>query len=103
MPEVLTKHPKIVKKILNESGAAQCGVGARQKILKECPKENFCALKTGELCVYGLDEVETMTQFGKEDICSRSGKWHEGKAFFVAGLFLIAGTILTMVLLKRKH
>ena len=103
MPEILTKHPEIVKKILHESCGAQCGTGASQQILKSCPRRNFCALKTGELCVYGLDEIDTMTQFGRDDICGRRRMWYEGNIPVVASIFFVAGALLTMVFLKRKR
>jgi uncharacterized protein with PQ loop repeat len=62
MPELLTKHPKIVKSMLEDMGA-KCGQGKPQKILKKCPEDSFCAVKSGEFCVLGLDQADKLTQF----------------------------------------
>lgn len=67
MPEVLTKHPEVVLKVL-ESGGARCGDGLPQKILTQCPQEAFCALPGGEMCVYGVADFGAMTQLDKEDL-----------------------------------
>lgn len=67
MPEVLTKHPDTVLGVL-ASGGAECGEGSPQEILKQCPKEAFCKLPGGEVCVYGLDEVGAMTQIREEEL-----------------------------------
>jgi uncharacterized protein with PQ loop repeat len=62
MPEILTKHPKIVKELISDLGA-NCGKSAPQRILKDCPERSFCALPKGELCVLGLDQTRDLTQF----------------------------------------
>ena len=67
MPEIITKYPDIVLQILRESGA-KCGTGAVQRILTACPPEQFCFLPTGEICVYGLDEISQMTQISSVEI-----------------------------------
>lgn len=67
MPEILTKHPKVVLKLLSENGA-KCGTGEKQQILKSCPRENFCLLPTGELCVYDIKNVSSMTQIDAFDL-----------------------------------
>lgn len=61
MPELLTKYPEIVIKILSDANA-KCGKGAPQTILTTCPKDQFCALPTGELCIYGTKDASQMTQ-----------------------------------------
>ena len=61
MPEQLTKHPEVTLQVLR-SGAARCGEGLPQEILKQCPAERFCKLPGGELCIYGLPEATRMTQ-----------------------------------------
>jgi hypothetical protein len=61
MPEQLTKHPDETLQVLRSAGA-RCSEGAPQEILKACPKERFCKLPGGELCVYGLDQARAMTQ-----------------------------------------
>jgi len=68
MPEVLTKHPDVVLEVLKAEGA-QCGVGLRPKILKDCPQDKLCVLKGGELCVYGPTELGLMTQLTREEVC----------------------------------
>ncbi|HLB42342.1 MAG TPA: hypothetical protein VJN02_05765 [Gammaproteobacteria bacterium] len=67
MPEIVTKHPKVVLKLLSDSGAS-CGVGAKQNILINCPPENFCALSMGELCVYDVKHIATMHQIDPIDL-----------------------------------
>ncbi|MBI5275739.1 MAG: hypothetical protein HY854_04700 [Burkholderiales bacterium] len=61
MPEQLTKHPEVTLEVL-KSGPASCGTGAPQEILKSCPKDRFCKLPGGEMCIYGLPEATKMTQ-----------------------------------------
>jgi hypothetical protein len=68
MPEVITKHPEIVKEVLQSAGA-RCGAGEPQKILTKCPKDRFCALPGGEVCVYGPEDLRHMTQLSREDLC----------------------------------
>ncbi len=67
MPEILTKYPDVVIQVLRESGA-KCGVGAPQQILTSCPPERFCSMPTGEVCVYGLNEIPRMTQITAAEI-----------------------------------
>ncbi len=47
-----------------------CGEGAEQKILTQCPAEKFCALTTGEICVYGLEDIPQMTQITPQEVAS---------------------------------
>jgi hypothetical protein len=61
MPEQLTKHPEATLEVLRSAGA-QCGEGVPQNILTACPKEYFCKLPAGELCVFGLSDASKMTQ-----------------------------------------
>jgi hypothetical protein len=68
MPEVISKHPDVVKEVLQSAGA-KCGVGAPQKILTKCPREQFCALPGGEMCVYGVNDVAKMTQLSRAELC----------------------------------
>ncbi len=69
MPEVLTKYPDIVIRVL-QGNDARCGKGVRPRILKHCPREQFCALKTGEICVYGLQDIPKMTQIRAEELAA---------------------------------
>lgn len=67
MPEIITKYPDIVLQILRGS-EAECSTGAVQKILTTCPPERFCSLPTGEICVYGLNEIPQMTQISAAEL-----------------------------------
>lgn len=104
MPEVLTKHPDVVIDVL-ESGGAKCGDGLPQEILKQCPKEAFCKLPGGEMCVYGIAEVREMTQIDEEDlaplICSQSSG-----SCAVAGsadAALVGATLLGLLIGRRAR
>jgi hypothetical protein len=61
MPEQISKYPDVTLDVLKGAGA-RCGEGAPQNILKQCPAERFCALPTGEVCVYGISDIPQMTQ-----------------------------------------
>ena len=61
MPEQISKYPDVTLQVLKSAGAV-CGEGAEQKILSQCPMERFCSLPTGEICVYGIEEIPQMTQ-----------------------------------------
>jgi hypothetical protein len=72
MPEVISKHPDITIKVLEGAGAV-CGQGAEQRILTKCPQERFCSTPTGEICVYGLNEIPQMTQINPAEIIQTIG------------------------------
>ncbi len=67
MPEVISKYPEITIKVLEGAGA-RCGPEFQPRILTKCPPERFCSLPTGEICVYGLDEIPQMTQISRQEI-----------------------------------
>jgi hypothetical protein len=67
MPEQITKYPEVTLKVLEGAGAA-CGQGAPQKILTQCPRDRFCSLPTGEICVYGIKDIPKMTQISARDL-----------------------------------
>ena len=67
MPELLTKHPEVAIQVL-VGGGARCGPGQEQAILKQCRPERFCSTRTGEVCVFGLDELSSMTQIKKAEL-----------------------------------
>ena len=67
MPEILTKYPKSAFYVLKSAGA-KCGVGMKQEILTKCPREHFCALPLGEICVYDVKDFPTMTQMQPADL-----------------------------------
>jgi hypothetical protein len=66
MPEQLTRHPDVTLQVLRSAGA-RCGEGAPQEILTACPRERFCRLPGGEVCVYGLPQAREMTQITGAD------------------------------------
>lgn len=103
MPEVITRYPDIVLKLLNDVGAA-CGEGLPQKILRSCPPENFCSLPTGELCVYGLDEIQQMTQIGSADFAQVVSIQPilTLEMIFLIVIALIVGIILGFMFRKNK-
>lgn len=67
MPEQISKYPEVTLKVLKEAGA-RCGEGAKQKILTNCPREQFCALPSGEICVYGIAQIPQMTQIKTQEL-----------------------------------
>lgn len=67
MPEQISKYPDVTLKVLKEAGG-RCGEGAKQKILTQCPREQFCALPSGEICVFGIDQIPQMTQIKTEEL-----------------------------------
>jgi len=69
MPEQISKYPEVTLKVLKEAGAV-CGEGAKQKILTQCPAERFCSLPTGEICVYGINDIPKMTQITAQELAS---------------------------------
>jgi hypothetical protein len=69
MPEQLSKYPDVTLQVLRESGAV-CGQGAPQNILKNCPRERFCALRTGEICVFGINDIPRMTQISSQELAA---------------------------------
>lgn len=67
MPEMLTKHPDVVLKILKDAHI-KCATGETQKILTTCPLDKFCSLPSGELCIYGIKDISQMSQISYFDI-----------------------------------
>jgi hypothetical protein len=102
MPEQITKYPDVTLKVLKGAGAV-CGEGAPQKILTQCPATRFCALPTGEICVYGIDEIATMTQISASDVAavvapaSQSGTAPLVSTGWVTGVVLAAGLLAGFV------
>ena len=106
MPEVLTRYPDVTLKVLKGAGI-QCGAGSEPKILTACPPERFCQLSTGEMCVYGLDDVTQMTQIGPAEIAKIAGSpetsWFNLADILVLMLvFLVAVTIGFLLGRRRK-
>ena len=67
MPEQISKYPDVTLKVLKGAGG-RCGEGAKQKILTKCPREQFCALPSSEICVYGIEQIPEMTQIKSEEL-----------------------------------
>ena len=67
MPEQITKYPDITLQVLREAGAT-CGKGSPQNILKQCPADRFCSLPTGEMCIYGINDIPRMTQIAPAEL-----------------------------------
>jgi hypothetical protein len=107
MPELLTKHPEIVKKVLASEGA-QCGTGARPQILTKCPPEKFCKLAGGELCIYGPGELTSMSQLAPGEVCKSSSSnidpsTSDATAYAATPLLLaLVGAFLAVRLTRRR-
>ncbi|MFQ5944454.1 MAG: hypothetical protein ACE5JF_12960 [Anaerolineales bacterium] len=67
MPEQISKYPEVTMQVLRGAGA-RCGEGVEQQILTRCPPERFCALPTGEICVYGIEQIPQMTQISTQEL-----------------------------------
>jgi hypothetical protein len=67
MPEQITKYPEVTLRVLKGAGA-RCGEGAPQRILTKCPRDRFCALPMGEVCVYGIKDIPQMTQIATQEL-----------------------------------
>jgi hypothetical protein len=67
VPEQITKHPDVTLQVLAGAGGV-CGRGAPQKILTRCPADRFCALPTGEICVFGIPDIPRMTQITRTEL-----------------------------------
>lgn len=100
MPEVVTKYPEVLLKELKDAGG-KCGVGAPVKILKKCPADHFCRLPTGEICVYDLKDISSMTQISMADwseaVTGVPGMFSTSNVLvliFILGIGMIIGMIL---------
>lgn len=102
MPELLTKHPEVALKILREAGV-KCGEGVKQQILTTCPKDAFCRLPTGELCIYGVKDFPNMTQLTKADFASYQIPSVGIDIIFVSSVILAfsLGVVLGIFLIKK--
>ena len=98
MPEQITKYPDVTLQVLRGEGAV-CGQGAPQNILKQCPPDRFCSLRTGEICVYGIDEIPKMTQVTTQEmakvVCPQARK---ATVFPAGGATLEAAMLLAVFL-----
>lgn len=71
MPEILTKHPTIVREVLESSPGVRCGRGLSPQILTTCPPKRFCRLPGGELCIYDLETMDQMIQINWNNLKSK--------------------------------
>jgi hypothetical protein len=95
MPEQITKYPDVTLQVLTGAGAV-CAKGAPQKILTQCPAERFCSLPSGEICVYGVNEVGKMTQIKSEDIAQIAGA-NAGAARSVGALEIVVLAVVFLI------
>lgn len=102
MPELISKYPDVTLQILREAGA-RCGEGVEQKILTKCPPAQFCALPTGELCVYGMDAVPRMTQISPGELARSLSRhsWQDWLDFSLAEVILLAAAFAFGLLIGR--
>lgn len=99
MPEQITKYPDVTLEVL-KGGGAVCGKDAPQKILTQCPAERFCSLPSGEICVYGVNEVGKMTQIKAEDIAQIAwARTESARSFGVLEALVLAVVFLVGLLL----
>lgn len=89
MPEIVTKYPDVLIKELKDVNG-KCGEGQPQQILKKCPTDQFCSLPTGEICVYNLKDISTMTQIS-------SAEWLEAVTG-VPGMFSVSNLIVLIII-----
>lgn len=112
MPEQLTKHPEVTLQVLRSAGA-RCAEGAPQEILRQCPRERFCKLPGGEVCVYGLPQASQMTQVTPAEWQSLLGalapaappaapSWHVPAASGALGL-AVGALLAALVARRRRH
>jgi hypothetical protein len=85
MPEQISKYPEVTLQVLRESGAI-CGQGTPQQILKQCPRDRFCSLRTGEICVYGINDIPKMTQITSQELAKVVCPQAQKAAMFSAGI-----------------
>jgi hypothetical protein len=99
MPEQISKYPDVTLQVLRESGAV-CGQGAPQKILKQCPRDRFCSLRTGEICVYGINEIPKMTQITSQELAQVVCPQARKAALFSAGISGLEAALIFAVFLS---
>jgi hypothetical protein len=104
MPEVVTKYPEVLIQELKDAGG-KCGQGLQAQILTRCPKDQFCVLPTGEICVYDLNEITEMTQVTpsewSEAIRHVPAMYDHVNLIFLV-MVLALGLIIGMIVTRRK-
>jgi hypothetical protein len=99
MPEQISKYPDVTLQVLKESGAV-CGQGAPQNILKQCPRDRFCSLRTGEVCVFGINEIPKMTQISAQELAQVVCPQARKAAVFSAGISALEAALIFAVFLS---
>jgi hypothetical protein len=96
MPEQITEYPEVTLSVLKGAGAG-CGEGVPRKILTQCPGERFCSLPTGEICVYGIDEIPRMNQITTQEparvVCPPRSEALPGTGSSAAADALVLGAV----------
>ena len=96
MPEMMTKYPEVAIRILKNAGF-ECGADVKQQILTQCPKERFCATKTGEICIYDVQGIASMTQVSTAEIynqVSHVPTMYDWPNAVLLGIIFILGMII---------
>ena len=96
MPEQISKYPEVTLQVLKESGAV-CGQGAPQNILKQCPRDRFCSLRSGEICVYGVNEISKMTQVTTQELAKVVCPHGQKAAVYSAGISALEAAVIFAV------
>ena len=96
MPEQISKYPDVTLQVLRENGAV-CGRGAPQKILKQCPRDRFCSLRSGEICVYGINEIPKMTQITSQELAKIVCPLSQKTSMFSAGISGLESALILAV------
>jgi len=99
MPEQISKYPDVTLQVLRESGAV-CGQGAPQKILTQCPRDRFCSLRTGEICVFGINEIPKMTQVTTQELAKVVCPQAHKAAVFPAGVSALEAALIFAVFIS---
>jgi hypothetical protein len=98
VPEQISKYPDVTLQVLREGGAV-CGQGAQQKILKQCPRDRFCSLRTGEICVFGINDIPKMTQITSQELAQVVCPQAQKTAMFAAGISGLESALFVVVFL----
>lgn len=104
MPEIITQYPDIVLSVLKSAGI-KCGVGEKQNILVTCPADQFCRAPSGEICVYGLQDIPKMTQIKSTELYQYVYPWPSiisWPNFFLLMIIFIAGLYFGKWLNKKQ-
>ena len=99
MPEIITKYPDVVLTILKDAKIA-CGAGKPQQILKHCPKDQFCSLPSGELCIYDVKQVASLSQISSLDLLMIPSIAFN---FILLFLLVFLAGMMTGIYLQRKN